>query len=100
MNGCRFDNECFIIIDTRLLRETTNDPSGFVARKRTIRIVLMPKYPFATDNVGTRRRRDKCPSFIQSKCIVLFLHGMSPIRISKGGEIAVRDRGRSNGKNI
>ena len=63
-------------------------------RERAIRIEFVAENPFATNYVGTRRGRDKGPGLVESEGIEFFLHGMAPIRVTKGGKIIVRKGGR------
>jgi hypothetical protein len=41
--------------------------------------------PFAGDDVGANRMRDKITSVIGEQSIIFFFHGMAPGRVSKGG---------------
>jgi hypothetical protein len=79
-DGGMFDNRAksFIKINTWLLGKTPNYPSSLVASKGTIRMKLMAKNPFATDNVSIWRRRNKSPGVITLKSIKFLLHGLTP----------------------
>jgi hypothetical protein len=50
------------------------------------------KNPFASDDVGATRPRNKFPSPIAQKAPVLFLHCRTPIRIGKCGTNRGQDR--------
>jgi hypothetical protein len=53
-DGGGFNNRAkgLIEVDAMFLRETAQDPTGFIAVKRTIRLELLLKNPFADDDVG------------------------------------------------
>lgn len=65
-NGCRFDNraEGFGEIDSRTLMKTFCNETSFVACYSTIWITFDPKYPFAPNDIRSRRGRNKVPSMI------------------------------------
>jgi hypothetical protein len=49
--------ECFIIVHTFLLSETTKNPTCFVPCKGAVRMELVTEYPFACNHVDTCRTR-------------------------------------------
>jgi hypothetical protein len=71
-----------IEIEIRLLGETTDNPTSFMASKRTINIIFVAKYPFATYIVGNGRRRDQGQGLVKCEGFKLFLHSMTPIGIA------------------
>jgi hypothetical protein len=82
-SGFNYRAEGFIKVDAGLLREAAYHPTGFVTGKRTIGVIFVAKNPFSAHNVGTRWGRDKSPSLVMCECVVLFLHGLPPVRITK-----------------
>jgi hypothetical protein len=72
-DGSLFDNwtESLIIVKVRTLRVATNDLACFVAGKPAIRVKLLPKDPLLSDNISTRRTKNKGPGFLVEKSLVL-----------------------------
>jgi len=75
-DGSRFDNraERLVVVDAVLLREATNDPSGFMTSQRAVSMILVLKDPFAGVDVGTRRSRDEAPCVIVDERLVFVGH--------------------------
>uniref|UniRef100_A0A0A9DAU1 Uncharacterized protein n=1 Tax=Arundo donax TaxID=35708 RepID=A0A0A9DAU1_ARUDO len=84
-------NESLIIIDTRLLRVSTNNPPSLVMSERTIGVKFVLEYPIARNDISTRRSRHKFPSLVVNKSLEFIRHSHSPIRISKSTPIVARD---------
>jgi hypothetical protein len=63
-DGGRFDNwaESLIVVHSGALCETPDDPAILVAVKSPIRERLMREYPFAGDDIGVTRPKNKFPS--------------------------------------
>lgn len=59
-NGGWFDDgaKSFVVVDARLLGEAVDNPTSFVAGKRTIGVVFVAEDPLATNNVCAGRWRD------------------------------------------
>jgi hypothetical protein len=53
--------EGLIIVDTGSLGEAAKDSTNRILFQRAIRVELVHGNPFAGDNVGTNRERDKIP---------------------------------------
>lgn len=51
------------------------------------------KYPFIGDYISSRRARDEGPGVVEEKRIVLFFHGLKPMRIEKSSLVGLRDGG-------
>lgn len=96
-DGGWFDDwiEGLIVINTWLLRIATDYSLCLVFGKGTIRMQLMLRNTFVSDNVGTRRATDEGPSVVVDQGLILVLHGMSPTRIRKGTTVCFW-----NGRNI
>jgi hypothetical protein len=62
--GLDHRTEGLIKINSRTLGVTMNHPSGLVALKRAIRIVLDLKHPLIGDNIGSGRSRNEIPSLV------------------------------------
>jgi hypothetical protein len=52
--------------------------------ERSVRVVFVVKDPFATDNVGARRGRDKSPCIVCHESVILLLHGETPGSVMEG----------------
>jgi hypothetical protein len=81
--------ERLIKVDARLLSEPTHHPSSFMTSERSVRVIFVAKDPFATNNVGTGRGRDKSPCIVCHKSVILLLHGKTPGGVMEGGEVVV-----------
>jgi len=77
--------EGFIIINTRMLCEATQNPPSLVAVKRAIRFELVTKYPFACDKVDTAWSRHQGPGVICLQGVELSLHSKAPRWVRQGG---------------
>jgi hypothetical protein len=102
-NGARLDNggENFIVVNAMLLKKTSADPTGFIARERTIGVKFLAKHPFARNNIGITRRRNELPGLVGEQSLKFFVHGSSPIMIEKSKFISLRKwrkRSCSNGE--
>jgi hypothetical protein len=81
--------ERLIKINDRLLGKPTHHPMSFVTSERSIRVVFVAKDPFATDNVGAGRGRDKSPCIVCHESVILLLLGETPGGVTEGSEIVV-----------
>ena len=100
-NGSGFDNRAkrLVVIDVVLLREATNDPSGFMASQRAVSMILVLEDPLVGDDVGMRRSKDKTPGAIVHKRLVFFSHGRAPIHIGeRGARVAWQRRRQAGGR--
>lgn len=70
-------------IKTRLLGESTSNPTSLVTRQRAISIILDRINPLPSHNISTRRLRNKTLSVIVSQSLKLICHSCLPIWISK-----------------
>jgi hypothetical protein len=70
--GINDETKSLIEIGIQLLGETTDNPTSFMASKRTINIIFVAKYPFATYDVCIGRRRDQGPSLVKYEGFKLF----------------------------
>jgi hypothetical protein len=95
-NSGRFYNraEILVIVDSRALSETPNDPTNLVAIKSPVSTELVRKDPLAGDNVGALRSRNQLPGLIADQGSVLFFHSRTPMRIDKHSTSEGGDRGR------
>jgi hypothetical protein len=50
-------------------------PASLVPFQCTIRVKLVLEDPFAIDDVGANKTRDKVPSVVGDQSIIFFLHG-------------------------
>jgi len=85
--------EAFILIDAKTLCESAKDPACLVAIQGAICLELVTKDPFADDDVGTGRMRNKFPGVVAEQSGVLILHGRSPVKISQCTPKALGNRG-------
>jgi hypothetical protein len=78
-DGVRLDNraESLIVVDTRPLGEAAKTPTSLVSFQGAVRVKLVLEDPFAGDDVGANRTRDKIPSVVGDQSIIFFLHGMT-----------------------
>jgi hypothetical protein len=95
----RFNNraEGLVEVDAVFLRETAQDPTGFIAVKRTIRLELVPKNPFAGDDVGVGGREHKISRVVGEKTAILISHGRELVRVFESTSNGLRNRRRSSG---
>jgi hypothetical protein len=66
-----------------------------------IRVKFMHEDPFAGEDVGANRMRDKIPSVVSDQSIILFLHDMAPRRVDEGGKdegVHQREQQRRGGR--
>jgi hypothetical protein len=83
-------------VDAGTLRKAADDPTGFIARQRTICIMFVPKNPFAGNHISVRMTRNESPCLIHHHSVVLRLHHRAPVGITKGctdGGMERRDGG-------
>jgi hypothetical protein len=90
--------ECLVKVDVVFLRETAQDPTGFIAVKRTIRLELVPKNPFAGDDVGVGGREHKSPRVVGEKSAVLISHGHEPVWVFESTSNGLQNRRGSSGR--
>src|SRR6185312_7696372 len=81
--------EGLIIVHTRLLGETPENPASLVALQCAVSPTLMRPDPLACDHIATRRTRHEVPHLVGKKSRVLLFHRTTPVRIRQG----VADRG-------
>jgi len=93
MNSGRLDNraESLVIVDAGLLGEPTEYPTSFVSVQRTISMKLVLENPFPGDHIRLGRTRDKIPSVVVQEGSMVFFHGLTPVRVSKGIPTGARD---------
>ena len=86
-DGTWFNNwvKRLIVVDAVLLREATNDRSGFMASQRAVGMILVLEDALAGDDVGTRRSRDETSGAIVHESLVFFSHGRAPVPIGERG---------------
>jgi hypothetical protein len=86
VDGCRLDNrtKSLIVIDIEPLGEAAKNPASLVQFQGAIGVELVLEDPFASDNVGANRMRDKIPSVVADQIIVFFLHGTAQGRVGEG----------------
>jgi hypothetical protein len=87
VDGGRLDNrvESLIVVDDGPLGEAAKDPACLVLFQGAVRVELALEDPFAGDDVGANRTRDKIPSVLGDQSIIFFHHGMAPRRVGEGG---------------
>jgi hypothetical protein len=76
-----------------VLREATHDPSGFVAVKAAIEVVLRLEHPLGSDDDCTRRAWNEPPSVVSLHGIKLSLHGHLLVGVMESCMCRCRDRG-------
>jgi hypothetical protein len=62
-----------------LLRETAQDPTGFIVVERTIRFELVSKNPFASDDIGVGGWEHKSLHVVGDESAILISHGREPV---------------------
>lgn len=83
------------------MRETADNPAGFVTSEGAVGVELVAKYPFARDNVGARRLGNECPSVVLLESTELGVHGVGPVAVEQSGaKIARNGRGRRGDREI
>ncbi|KAJ9565348.1 hypothetical protein OSB04_001314 [Centaurea solstitialis] len=82
----RFDNwtESVIKVQTRLLRETLSNKTGFVTLKTSITVKLMAKQPTIANYVSIRGFRNKIPRVVRNNSSHFSIHGGPPMRVTHG----------------
>lgn len=89
----------FIVKTFKLMKALCDEPS-FLTLERSISTLFGKKHPFATNNIGARRRRNKGLGTVCEKSMKLFFHCCGPLGIFGGlgtGGRRFRDR-RCGGK--
>ena len=81
--------EGLIIVHTRPLGETPENPASLVALQCTISPTLVRPDPLASDHIATRRTRHEVPRLVGKKSRVFLFYRATPVRIRQG----VADRG-------
>jgi hypothetical protein len=76
-NHGRLDHraEILIVVDDGLLGEVTKDPASLVPFQRAVEVELVLENPFAGDDVGANRTRNKVPCVVGDQGSKLFFHG-------------------------
>jgi hypothetical protein len=77
--------EGLIVVDAGLMGEAVKNPTSLVPFQSAIGVELVLENPFADDDVGANRTRDKLPSIVGDQSIIFFFHGTAPGRVSEGG---------------
>lgn len=67
--------KCLVVINTELLRKTTDHPALFLARKRPIRVKLVAEDSLASVYISTRWGRNKSPCSVIKESMIFLLHG-------------------------
>ena len=70
-------------VDTGTLGKATNDPACFIALEGPVGAVLVPEDPFASNGMSVRWFGNKAPGFVSNKSIKFFLHGGTPVGVTK-----------------
>ena len=63
--------EGLVVINPLGLRKATNNPTGFIASERAVRVVLVSKNPLPADDGSTGGPRNKRPSLVLKEGLVL-----------------------------
>jgi hypothetical protein len=80
--------------------------TSLVPFQGAVGVELLLKDPFADDDVGANRTRDKISSIIGDKSIIFFFHGTMPGQVDEGGmdggghQREMQRRGGRQGKSI
>ena len=88
-SGFHHWTEGLIIVHTRPLGETPENPASHVALQCAVSPTLMRPDPLACDHIATRRTRHEVPRLVGEKSRVLLFHRATPVRVRQG----VADRG-------
>ena len=85
-NRARFDNRGKGVgeVHAGTLMKAAYHPARLMALERAIRVTLVPKDPFARDDIGMRVPGHKLPCAVALKRIELLAHSGKPVRIPKG----------------
>jgi hypothetical protein len=86
-DGGRLDHRAggLIVVDAVPLDEAVKNPASLVPFQGAVGVELVLEDPFAGDDVGDNRMRDKLPSILGDQGIIFFFHGMAPGRVGEGG---------------
>jgi hypothetical protein len=84
-NGGQIHNqaESLIVVDPRVLSETSKDPASLIAIKGPISVELVREDPLTGDDVGALRPENKLPCPITHLGPVLLLHSCTQIGIGE-----------------
>jgi hypothetical protein len=87
VDGGRLDYraEGLIVVDAGPLGEAVKNPASLVPFQGAVGVELVLEDPFAGDDVGANRTRDKLPSIVGDQSIIIFFHGTAPGWVSEGG---------------
>jgi hypothetical protein len=66
--------EGLIVVDARSLDEVMNDPMSLIPFQRAIKVELVLENPFASDEVGANKARDKILGIAGDQDSKLFFH--------------------------
>jgi hypothetical protein len=75
--------EGLIVVNIESLGEAAKDLVSLVPFQRAIRVELVLKNPFASDNVGANGARDKISGVVGDQDNNFFFHGTTPVRINE-----------------
>jgi hypothetical protein len=76
--------ECLIVVDVGPLGEVVKDPTSLIPFQGVVGVELVLEDPFADDDVGANKMRDKIASVVGDQSITFFFHGMVLGWVSKG----------------
>lgn len=85
------------IINTRLLRTPSNDPSCLVFGQCSIGMIFDSEYPLVADHIHSCRPINKTPRIVSHQSITFVSHCIVPIRILEGKTIGMWDWGDGRG---
>jgi hypothetical protein len=74
-----------IVVDAGPLGEAVKNLMRLVPFQGAIRVQLVLEDPFASDNVGANKMRDKITNVVGDQSIIFFFHGTVPGRVNEGG---------------
>jgi hypothetical protein len=95
----RFHNraERLIVVHTRALSETLEDPTSLVAIEGAVDAKLVGENPLAGDDVRVTRSGNKFLGPVAHEGLVLIFHCRAPIKIGECGTDRGRDQRRRRG---
>jgi hypothetical protein len=73
-----------IIVDVGPLGEAAKNPMSIVTFQGAVGVELVLEDPFASDDVGANRMRDKISSVVGHQSIIFLFHGTALGRVSEG----------------
>jgi hypothetical protein len=77
--------EGLIVVDAGPLGEAAKNPLSLVLFQGDIEVELVFEDPFAGDDVGANRTRDKLLSIVGDQSIIFFFHVTASGRVDEGG---------------